>query len=182
MTGPAIERLTRRLAETPADFLAETPEVVAVVSDLLRDLGGELLDRERAHPLRQLDQRTLRLVLVTAWLLHDEWFRSERRFADAALRFLATGLKEIAQLVEPAAFVSDPDRREELARRLLDALELLPQGETPLQATDRLATLDTIERSRVLRETRAAQARIREIQEAMRKKAAEEAAASYGRE
>ena len=34
--GPEIERLTRRLAECPADFLAEGTDVVAVVCDHVR--------------------------------------------------------------------------------------------------------------------------------------------------
>jgi hypothetical protein len=180
---PSLERLTRRLSETPSEFL-ETPgpDVGAVVSDLLRDLGGSLLTSETARPLWKLDGRTHRLILIASWLLHDESFRAEKRFADAAFRFLTTGLGEIATLVDPALFVSDPDRREELVRRALAALDVVPEGESSLQAKDRLGTLDTIERSRLLRDTRAAQARIREIQEAMRRKAAEEAAAAYGRE
>jgi hypothetical protein len=45
--GPQLEQLTRRLTETPVDFLAEPRigknglvQVDAVVADLLRELGG----------------------------------------------------------------------------------------------------------------------------------------------
>ena len=53
--GPALEGLLRRLAECPAEFLAEPRigrsgqiEVAAVVSDLLRDLGGDPLSAKDA--------------------------------------------------------------------------------------------------------------------------------------
>ncbi len=67
----------------------------------------------------------------------------------------------------PLAFY-DADRREELARRALDALQILPQGESRSQAFGRLKTLDSVERH------------IR--QEMARKKVAADAAARYGRE
>lgn len=191
-TGPPIERLTRRLAETPADFL-ESPvrsdgkpvvNVAAVVSDLLVDLGGTLLSPlEAASFGRKRDVRTLTTTLIAAWMLHDDWFRETARFPDSVRRLLlGDELQEIAQLVEPSMFVTDPDRREELARICLDRLGVRPKGESQATARDRLTTLSTIERQRVIRETREAQERMRQIQEAMRRKAAQEAAPAWGRE
>ena len=55
-------------------------------------------------------------------------------------------------------------------------------GESEAQAADRLNTLSSVERTHVIQETRAAQERVRQVREAMKKKAAEEAAAAYGRE
>lgn len=190
--GPPIERLTRRLSETPADFL-ESPvrsgdhppvNVAAVASDLVADLGGKLLSAMEAKSFgTNRGARHLTTVLVVCWLLHDEWFREANRFAQPA-RTLLTGkdLAEMAQAVEPRLFVTDPDRREELARFCLAALGLRPAGETETTARDRLTTLSTIERRRVIRETREAQERMRRIQEEMRQKAAREAAPAWGRE
>lgn len=191
-TGPSIERLTRRLAETPGDFL-ENPiptktkvatNVVAVVSDLLVDLGGdplESLDAKALQPNR--GARHLTTTLIACWLLHDEWFRDARRFSRLARKLLfGNDLATLAQLVEPGHFVTDPDRREELARTCLDRLGLRPAGESETMATDRLTTLSTIERQRVIRETKEAQERMRRIQEEMRRKAAQEAAPAWGRE
>ena len=181
---PSIAALNRRLAETPGEFLANSgTDLAAIVSDLVRDLGGETFDSKRAAPFAGAgDPRRLALIGIAAWLFHDEWFVERRAFDERLYEFLARGLDDLSTAVGPAQFVNDPDRREELARRALRAIGVLPQGETATQAADRLATLDSLERLRVLRETRAAQERTRRIQEAMRKKAAEEAASAYGRE
>ncbi len=190
--GPPLQRLTHRLGECPPEFL-ESPRVgnrdgihvAAVVSDVVRDLGGGVLRREAAAPFEIDDERglnRLRLILIASWLLHDDWFRERRDCALASYHFLVQGLNELATLVESPQFVRDADRREELARLCLRALDLRPQGETVPQATDRLNSLDSAARDRVIRESRAAQERARKIREEMARKAAEEAAAQYGRE
>ncbi|MBP7601669.1 MAG: hypothetical protein KA750_09995, partial [Thermoflexales bacterium] len=61
-------------------------------------------------------------------------------------------------------------------------LALRPAGESVAQAQDRLATLNTAERQRVIQAARAAEERARAVREAMARKAAEEAAAKYNRE
>lgn len=194
--GPLLEALTRRLAECPADFLAEPRDssgkgavyVAAVVYDLIRDLGGAPLTREQLAAFEfknrksKEDRNLKRVVLVASWLLHDSWFLYRGQFAARAYNFLTEGLKDLANLAQADALVSDPDRREELARLCLKALNLRPAGESEAQAEDRLATLDSVERSRVVREARAAEARARQIREELARKAAEEAASVYGRE
>lgn len=188
--GPQLERLLRRIAECPADVLpaaAESepqPALAAVVGDLLRDLGAADVEAAalRAFAAGAGSGNRARLVLVACWLLHDEWFVGERRFWRGAQEFLANGLTRLAGLVQAERFVADPDRREELARSALAALGLRPQGETPEQARDRLTTLDSVERAAVLEATRAAEERARQVREAMARAAAQEAAASWGRE
>lgn len=208
--GPLLETLTRRLAECPPDFLAEprigstgSVHVAAVVADLIRALGGPPLTDEAAavflpadRPQHRLagifrspgpapdpsqQRNRLRMVLIAAWLLYDPWFRSQR-FASRAYEFLAGGLDELSSLVQAPRLVSDPDRREELARLCLKALGLRPAGETVAQAQDRLTTLSSVERQRVIREAQAAEERARQIRDAMARKAAQEAAARYSRE
>jgi len=193
--GPQLESLTRRLSECPSEFLAEprgkkggTVYVAAVVYDLLRDLGGPAIVKEQAaqfEPPRKDSKEArnrLQVIMVACWLLYDPWFRYQGQFAQSAYNMLATGLDELASLVPAQQFVNDPDRREELARVALKALGLRPAGESAAQAEDRLTTLDSVERARVIREARAAEERARQIREAMARKAAEEAAAAYGRE
>ena len=194
--GPALEALTRRLAQCPAEFLAEPrigargqAHVAAVVADLLCDLGGPLLTpnqaevfQPRSGPAAGAQRNWLSLVLVAAWLFDAPWFQDRHRFGPAAADFLTNDLNELASLNPAAKFVSDPDRREELARLGLSRLGLRPAGESPAQAADRLATISTTERQRVLAAARMAEERARAIREAMAKKAAEEAAAQYSRE
>lgn len=192
--GPPLEALLRRLAECPPEFLAEPRqgptgviETAAVVSDLVVDLGGSPLSAAQAEPFRPAKEtktrrNRLRAVLVTAWLLHDAWFREHRGLAGPALAFLTGGLEELAGLVQAPLLTTDPERREELARLTLQALGLRPAGETVAQAQDRLTTLNSAERQRVIKEAQAAEQRAQKIREAMAKKAAEEAAARYMRE
>lgn len=191
--GPLLEALTRRLAECPPEFLDEprigsggTIHVAAVVADLVRDLGGAALTAKQAAVYQATDRKKhrnrLQMVLIAAWLLHDDWFVAKRRFASRALTFVAEGLLELSTLIPAGQLVTDADRREELARLALAALGLRPAGETVPQAQDRLATLSSVERQRVIREATAAEERARKVREAMAKKAAEEAAAKYMRE
>jgi hypothetical protein len=190
--GPPLARLTHRLAECPADFLSppraggdDGVHVDAVVSDVVAALGGAAVGPEAVAafaPPASAATRELSLVLVASWLLADDWFATAGDLAAAALAWLRSGLSALAALVPPDAFVTDPDRREELARLCLAALGLRPEGETRPQAEDRLRTLDSIERARLVRDTREQQERARRLREAMRKKEAEEAAAKVSRE
>ena len=183
--GPPLESLTRRLAECPPEFLA-SPRigavgkvvVPAVVADLLREIGGGPLTADQAAALTEAEpwrrRNTLGLILVAAWLLHDPWFR-QPELAGPAFDFLSTGLQTLAGAYSAPVFVSDPDRREELARLCLKALGLRPAGESIAQAEDRLATLNSVERESLRKATAAAERRAQAIREAMARKAEEEA-------
>jgi hypothetical protein len=111
---------------------------------------------------------------VACWLLHDPWFR-QPALAEPALRLLTRDLPALADATTADKCVSDPDRREELARLCLKALGLRPLGETIAQAEDRLATLNSAERQSLLKATAAAEKRAAAIREAMARKAEEEA-------
>lgn len=190
--GPLLETLTRRLAECPPEFLEEPHtlsgggriETAAVVSDLLRDLGSGVLNFQQASSFGYgSDERRdkLQLVLIVCWLLHDDWFLSHKTH-QGVLNLLTEGLKDLTDLIKPEKFVTDADRREELVRVCLKALGLRPSGESLAQAQDRLATLNSVERARVIHEAQAAEERARQIREEMARKAAEEAASYYARD
>jgi hypothetical protein len=190
--GPALEGLLRRLVETPSEFLAEPligkageVDVAAVVWDVLRQqsLGSlpvEELARFRPKGAQGKTQRdALRLTLLACWLLSDEGFRGRADRTAAVRRFLTDTVPLLAPYLPVDRVVNDADRREELARRLLNELGLRPAGETEAQALDRLQTLDTAERARVLSATAVAERRAREIREAMARQRAADAASRF---
>jgi len=183
--GPQLDALLHRLAECPPDFLQGPGgiDVVALACDHLRALGVAIPGTPARRALAALPGEAQPLAAIVLWLLRDGWFLAQPQLAEATWRLLhSTSLTNLAKLVRPETIVNDPDRREELVRLCLDGLGLIPDGETPAQAADRLTTLDSVERDRVIRRTRKAEARAREVREAMARRKAEEAAARYSRE
>jgi hypothetical protein len=190
---PLVAALTHRLSECPSEFLeppfvdgAGVVHVDAVVSDLVRHMGGPMLTKQDSEVLRKgrggQPANHLQLALVAAWVLHDDWFAGRRAVADRVLPLMARELTGLAEVVPAGDCVTDPDRREELVRLCLRYLGLQPAGESPKESADRFASLDSVERQRVVAEAKKAEERARRIREAMAAKAAEEAAARYGRE
>jgi hypothetical protein len=200
--GPKLEVLLRRMTDCPPEFLAEPLmtekaggqsgdiDVAAVVSDLLVDLGASPLSESEAKGLgREVSaseafRNHLRVTLLLSWLLGDDYFRTKTPVAlsQDIRQVLLTGLPELSKIVQAPLFISDSDHREELVRTGLHKLSYYPAGESEAQAADRLTTLSSVERLRVIRASRLAEQRAKEIKEAMALKAAQEAAAGYGRE
>jgi hypothetical protein len=190
--GPSLELLLRRLSETPEDFLGEphingkgTLHVPAIVGDLCSMLGSPFTDAVLARfgegaAKKQRNRSSVTLLLC--WLLAHDWFVRARPAAAPLLELLENGATELAAQTPSAKFVSDPDRREELARFALARLGYRPAGETQPQAQDRLTSLSASERARVLTAAKQAEQRSREIRAALAKKAAEEAADKWTRE
>jgi hypothetical protein len=187
--GPLLESLLHRLSECPPEFL-ETPfpgkggiNVLAVVCDHLRKIAPDQppdLDADLKQ-ISTYSENHRSLLAVVSWLLHDEWFLN-RAFLAPKMKalLLSAELAGLAPLVPAGKLIEDPDRREELVRVCLRGLGLRPNGESELQAADRLNTLDSAERVRVLHATAAAERRARQIREAMARQAAQDAASRYG--
>ena len=193
--GPTTQELAHRLAECPQDFLApprilETGSVhtAALVSDVFLAMGRNVLDGKEAAAIgdsagtmRKRVNR-LRMIQVACWLLGHDWFAGKTDLCAKAFAFLNDGMDELAYFVDAAMFVTDQDRREELARLLLAAMDLVPAGETETQANDRLVSVNSVARHKVIQETKKAEDRARKIREELAKKAAKEAAAKTSRE
>lgn len=192
--GPSLAAMSHRLAECPEDFLSICNDASGSsgVSALLTDFFRRYDD---ANPMQSQDpfiaklistkftanhQRHLGLLSLAIWLLYDPWFGNRREFANAAWQMLRSDtFQSISHLLNPIHVLSNPDRREELVRICLSGLDLRPEGETIPQATDRLMSLNSIERERILKETAAAEKRAREVREAMAKAKAEESVSRY---
>jgi len=189
--GPPLPALLQRVAETPKDFLAEPRirgagdvHVGAVVGDLLASLGAEATssELERFTAKGPADRNLLAVVLLLCWVLADPWFASAAPTKAQLLALLGETAAELAAATSARKFVDDPDRREELVRVTLASIGCRPAGESEAQAEDRLTSLSSAERARVVEAARAAELRARQIREALRKKAAEESADKYTRE
>ena len=105
--------------------------------------------------LAAMPRQSQPLIPIVLWLLRDEWLLPRPQLAQATWALLQSdSLTRLAKLVRADAIINDPDRREELVRLCLKELGLIPDGESDAQAADRLATLDSVERERVIRRTR----------------------------
>jgi hypothetical protein len=186
--GPPLEHLTRRLAETPGEFL-EPPQVAgrgqvavaAVVHDLLAMHGLEVAPDELDR-FTSGGAQALGVSLLLCWLLADDFFRRQRLAPAAVVALLGEEAKELAKYARAEKLCSDPERREEIARVALARLGLRPAGETEAQARDRLTSISSRERARVLKASRAAEERARKIRAELARKAAEESADKWTRE
>ena len=183
--GPILEALTHRLSECPEEFLfaprigaTGVISVEAIVADHLRAMGEQ---SPEALPANQA-AACLSLIAIVTWLVHDDWFLARPDLAPNMHKLYTTTLQPLSEVVKISDFVTDPDRREELARVCLAALGLRPQGESAAQSKDRMTALDSLERVRVLRDTLAAEKRAEEVRIQMAKRAAAEAAAKETRE
>jgi hypothetical protein len=144
-----------------------------------------LSPERRADPAlgdARLERNRFAVTLILCWLLSDDWFRKIKPGTEKLLSLLDGEAAQLASQVAPRKFVTDPDRREELARVALAGLGFRPAGETLAQAQDRLTTLNSTERARVLQAARAAEERARKVREALARKAAQESADKWTRE
>ncbi|HEY2082636.1 MAG TPA: hypothetical protein VGI88_07600, partial [Verrucomicrobiae bacterium] len=117
-----------------------------------------------------------------SWLLSDQWFRQTKLEPATVLQLLEVEAEELAAQISSRKFIDDADRREELARLVLARLGYRPAGETLAQAQDRLTTLNSTERARVMKAAQAAEQRARQIREELVRKAAHESADKWTRE
>lgn len=189
--GPSLERLLRRVAETPSDFFADPRtapgrglvHVPAVVSDLFALHACDTLDLTGFAPNGTLaSRRQAGVVLLLCWLLADPELIARRFPAPALHTLLAEGASDLSAQLSATKYRDDPERREELVRFALARLDLRPSGETLAQAQDRLTALSSAERARVVAAARQAEQRARAIREALARKAAQESADKYTRE
>lgn len=191
VAGPPLELLLRRLIDTPPDFL-DAPRTrkggqvatAALVADLISLHGGRATLRDLAPfmPGAEMDSNRLILAAIATWWLSANELSQLQLERARLLAVLNEAVSELAGAAPAERYVVEPDRREEFARVLLDRLGLLPEGETLAQAQDRLSSVSSLERRRLLEASRAAEARARAIREALARKAASESADKWTRE
>ena len=197
--GPVLQKLMQRLSEIPADFFLPPMRTMygggkeveinipGIISDLIFEAGGGIpVPHSLAAFMYKPNEKNtnyLRVVTLCCYLFHMDWFIESQSFAQGMLKFLKSSrLLELAKIVNYKDFIQDMERREELVRMCLDSLKLYPHGENEILAKDRLTTLDSMERKRIIEKSRLAQERAQELRTAMARKKAQEAASKMSRE
>lgn len=202
--GPDLFYLMQKIQNIPKEFsldpvLLNSPKsykgkvhVDAVLSDLFCELGAGnvnfgLVDIYRID-YSDANKNYLLCVLLACHVYYDPWFFTHSKNNGSAgviksiKEFLDKTLPALAKHVQSSQFIYDIERREEFVRVCLNALNLRPKGESDSVAKDRLNTVDTIERLKVIEQSRQAQKRAQELREAIARREAEEAASKWGRE
>ncbi|MCP5028244.1 MAG: hypothetical protein GY929_18360 [Actinomycetia bacterium] len=181
--GPLVEHLTA----TPPSFLAEPRRgrttgvhIDAVVGDMIVLVTGDEPDDDDLFPLEALSRNHLRLVLITCWLLSHRFFVG-RGDPSRLVWLLGQELAPLAQLVEADLVTRDPERAEELCRKLLAGLAEPIAGESPLESADRLIAIDSSRRVRLVRDSQARVKRVEQIGEALGAEAARQGVARFHR-
>ncbi len=191
MNGPDLIELERLLAEAPASVLDPAVSTAAVVNDALLDLGCAPLSAAEygAFPKAGAGKATSRdaLLRLASRLLGHPFFAAWAETKGAGARGLVVAalsgvVLERAAEAGPERFMNDVEGREEVARALLAGIGERPAGETAAQAENRFKAVDSVERKRVMARAKEAEARAREIREAIEKQEAEEAASKMSRE
>jgi len=203
--GPPLESLIDRLIAIPGDFFIKDVKssgskvqihVPAIVNDLLLDtIGITLSDDEiskhfQENSSNKTGSKSVKninypaLVAILCYIYKDKFFENNKTLDESIKKFLLSqGLSELSKAVDSAdEFITDPERREEICRKALDAAGYYPEGENEKNSADRLLTLDSVERKKILIKTNEARKRAKELQEAMLRKEAEEAASKMSRE
>jgi hypothetical protein len=161
--------------------------VTAVVADLFDTYFGEppsedVLSAFRPANAGKAERNRLLWVLAACHFLWHPALRGKTGTPAQLTRLLVQDLSTLASVVSADILQTEEERREELIRRTLSALELRLPGESAKEAEDRLAQVDSVERRRLLREAAEKEKRAREVREMMARRAAEEAAAKVSRE
>jgi hypothetical protein len=188
--GPPLEILLRRLSETPHEFMQEPRIgskgqviVAALVNDCATYFGApvEAVTLARLNVSDPRQRSPLQLIMILTWLLRQPEFKN----FDLSSEQVQNALLNVPLALAPTnagIYIDDAERREELSRTLLTHLDLRPEGESEKQAADRLMAISAAERKRLLRASRDAERRAREVREALARKAARESADKWTRE
>lgn len=198
--GPPLQELIDHLILIPGEFTGKSDKsadtaarisIPAIVNDLLLDLGGVPLSDEEtpADFLSKKENKAetdnyLKLISILCYIYEYRFFIENKSGSEKIKSFLLSQrLIDLSRAVKSSdEFITDPERREEICRAVLDAAGYYPEGENEKNARDRLSTLDSVERKIILTRTAEAQKKARELREAMMRKEAEEAASKMSRE
>ncbi|MCP3912517.1 MAG: hypothetical protein GY713_16360 [Actinomycetia bacterium] len=165
--------LIEHLEATPPSFLALPRRgraggihVDAVLADVIVLVTGQEPSEDQLFPLEELSSNHLRLILISSWLLSHPFFAG--RGGAGRVAWLASyELGSLAELVEADLVTRDPERAEELCRKVLGGLGEPVANETAGESADRLIAIDSSRRVRLIRESQERVHRAEQVAAAM---------------
>lgn len=171
----------------PSDFFLEDGvNSIALICDTYRIVSNDFLKNEFNIPtgsnLKSVDDNHWRAIHISAWLLSHPDFVNSPSIEDKLYHFWFEELVQASRYVKYNEWIADDERAEEMVRLLLHCCEIIPDGENRDEAADKLASLSSVDRHKVLKESYEAHERIMNIKREMAEKKAREAANTYGRE
>ncbi|QIH37586.1 hypothetical protein G7A72_01650 [Flavobacterium sp. Sr18] len=159
---------------------------IALVCDTYRIVCNDFLKKEFKKPsdfnLAYIGDNHWRAIHISIWLLSHRNFINSALIEDKLYNFWFEELSEASLYVKFKEWISDDERAEEMVRLLLDCCEIIPDGENQDEAADKLSSLSSADRQKVLKQSYEAHERIMNIKREMAEKKAREAANTYGRE
>lgn len=193
---PELYYFMQRLQNTPIQILeysltskesnVKSINPISIIKDVFYDFGlsfGEWNSIQiPIHEDDSIQENYLRTLLIFIYLLADPFFKTRNIHFSRLKEFLFQKVKSYSGIVKSRDWIYDLERREEIIRITLQAFDLRPKNESPNQSADRLLSIDSIEREKMIAETRKAQARAKHLREEMARQEAEEAASKYNRE
>ena len=159
---------------------------IALVCDTYRIVCNDFLKKGFKKPsdfnLAYIGDNHWRAIHISIWLLSHRNFINSALIEDKLYNFWFEELSEASLYVKFKEWISDDERAEEMVRLLLHCCEIIPDGENQDEAADKLSSLSSADRQKVLKQSYEAHERIMNIKREMAEKKAREAANTYGRE
>ncbi len=171
----------------PSNFLLkEGVNSIALICDTYKTVTNDFLRNDYKIPpdfhLKLIEDNHWRAIHISVWLLFHQDFAAIPAIENKLYDFWFTSLSDASEYVKFNEWINDEERAEEMVRLLLNCSEIIPHGENYDEAADKLSSLNSAERHKVLKQSYEAHERIMNIKREMAEKAAREAANTYGRE
>lgn len=184
VSGPDITVLHHRMAEAPL-YLIKPPVThsQALVHDLVFRFDTDFDHTELLKfNLSVLQCPWYEITRLMIWLLAAPELADHNIMAVKLFSLLSDTAKSLYGTSDQKLYINDVDRREEFIRVCLYELNLKPAGESDEMAIDRLMSVSSAERIKLVKAAQSAERRAREIRKAMARKKAREAADKMTRE
>jgi hypothetical protein len=167
-------------------FLEDGVNSVALVCDTCKVVSNDFLRNDFKIPsefnLKFINDNHWRAIHISTWLLSNKDFVNNPAIEEQLYSFWFVELQLASAYVKFNEWINDDERAEEMVRLLLNCCKITPHGENEEEAADKLSSLSSVDRHKVLKQSYEAHERIMNIKREMAEKKAREAANTYGRE